>query len=71
MRKKQKRHGENPSSKMDMRYTKNKLLQIQVGVNLIRCLEGYSSSEEEEYAQINQEHIQLHKRLWDHVEQLR
>ena len=47
------------------------MLQVQVGVNLIRCLEGYSSWEEEEYAQIDQEHIQLHKILWDHVEQLR
>ena len=31
---------------MDMRYTINKLLQIQVGVNLIRCLEGSSSFDE-------------------------
>ena len=35
---------------------KNKLLQIQVGVNLIICLEGYCSWEEEEYAQLDQEH---------------
>ena len=32
--------------KMEMRYTRNKLLQIQIGVNLIRCLEGSSSWEE-------------------------
>ena len=51
--------------------TKNKLLQIQVGVNLIRCLEVCYSWEEEEYAQIEQEHIHTHKSLWDHVEQLR
>ena len=47
------------------------MLQIQVGVNLIVCLKRYSSWEEEEYAQIDHEHIQLHNRLWDHVEQLR
>ena len=47
------------------------MLQIQVGVNLIRCLKRYSSWEEEEYAQIDQEHIQRHKSLWDHVKQLR
>ena len=52
---------------MDMRYTRNKLLQIQVGVKLIICLEEYSSWEEEEYAQLDQEHKQLHNRLWDHV----
>ena len=58
--------------KWAMRYTKYKLLQIQVHVNLIIFLEEYSqSSEEEKYAQIDHEHIQLHKRLWDHVEQLR
>ena len=39
-------------------------------MNLIRFLEGYSSWEDEEYSQIDQEHLQLHKRLWDHVEQL-
>ena len=59
--------GEILPKKWTMRYTKNKLLQIQLGVNLIRCLEGYSYWEEEEYAQIGQEHIQLHKSLWDHV----
>ena len=54
-----------------MRYTRNKLLQIQIGVNFIRYMEGFYSWEEEEYTQIDQEHIQLHKRLWDHVEKLR
>ena len=47
------------------------MLQIQVGVNFIRCLEVYYAWEEEEYAQIYQEHIKLHNNLWDHVKQLR
>ena len=34
-------------------------------------MEGYSSWEEEEYAQLDPEQRQLHKRLWDHVEKLR
>ena len=38
---------------------KNKLLQTQVGVNLIRFLEGYSSWEEDEYAQLDKEHKKL------------
>ena len=54
-----------------MRYTRNKPLQIQVGMKLIRCLEGFSSWEEEEYGDLDQEHKQLHNRLWYHVEQLR
>ena len=37
----------------------------------MKCMEGYSSQEEEEYAKIDQEHIQLHKNLWDHVKKLR
>ena len=57
--------------KNGLRYTKGKLLQIQVGVNFFRCMEGYSSWEEEEYAQISWVHIQMHKSLWDHLKQLR
>ena len=57
--------------KWTMRYTKNKLLQIQVGVNLIRCMEGYYSWEEYESAQLDQEHSQMHNRFRDHVEQLK
>ena len=34
-------------------------------------MEVYYSWEEEEYAQIDQEHIQLHKSLWDNVKQQR
>ena len=45
--------------KWTMRYTKNKLLQIQVGVNLVMCMEGFSSWEEDEYAQLNHEHRQM------------
>ena len=47
MRKEEKPHGENPPLRMDMRYARNKLLQIHVGVNLIICLDGSSSWEEE------------------------
>ena len=57
--------------KWTLRYARNKMLQIQVSVNLIRYLEEFYSCKEEEYAQIDHEHIQLHNRLWDHVEQLR
>ena len=46
LRKEEKTHGENPPSKKDMKYTKNKLLQTQVGVNLIRCMEESSSWEQ-------------------------
>ena len=52
-------------------YTKKTLLQIQVCVNLIIFLEVYYSFEEEEYAQIDKEHIDLHKSLWDHVKKMR
>ena len=55
---------------MDTRYTRNKMLQIQVGVNLIRCMERSSSWEEEKYTQLDKKHIQLRNRLWDRVEQL-
>ena len=35
------------------------------------CLEEFSSLEEEEYAQLNQEHRKLLDENWTHVEQLR
>ena len=57
--------------KWTMRYTKNKLVQIQLVVNLIRFLEGFSSWGEEEYSQLDQEHKKLYNRFSDHVEQLR
>ena len=59
MRKEAKSHGENRHSRMNMRYTINKMLQIQVGVNLIRFQEGSSSWVEDESNQLDHEHRQL------------
>ena len=42
---------------MNMRYTINKVLQIQVGVNLIRCMEGSYSWEEEVVALMSRSYV--------------